>query len=232
MLRPMLGLWKSLALCTFLVLDVACASTPSEPVQAPAPLPVVRNPTGDCLAPPDNGARPGHGPGHARYLPDCKAPLRRQYYRVFAESESRAWMFPRPDNASGSRAVCASEAAGSPLRTLFEKYTLCAEAPDVERVNVMTPADGLAIARALHERMRFVANGGDVQPFPYDDDVLAVCDENPELAQGVLADRCAYVREQQRLAKLGPLPDIGREAPDAEGPPLAAALNELYGVAP
>lgn len=221
------SLLRALAL---LALASGCASPPSEAAKAPPPppLPNVRNPTGDCASPPDNGARPGHAPGQARYLPDCKAPLRRQYFRVFAQSESNAYMIPRPDNVPTTRALCTSEPAGSPLRALLEKYTLCTEAPDVERVNAMTAADALAIAHALHEHMQFVANGGDVRPFPYDDDVLAVCDAKHALA---LSDRCMYTRELERkMREQGELAEPYRIPPDAEGPPLAAALNELYGI--
>ena len=219
------------AIAVLCLLSAGCASKASEPVSKPATLPDVRNPTGDCVAPPDNGARPGHAPGDSRYVPDCKPPLRRAYYRVFAKSEQQAWMMPRPDGAPMIPALCAS-AESSQVRALLEKYTLCTESPDIDRVNAMTAPDALAIARALHEHMRFVANGGDVRPFPYDDDVLAVCDAKPELAKGVLAERCAYTRELQRKAAEGPVAEPYRIPPDVEGPPLAAALNELYGITP
>jgi len=226
MLRAMLRL----ALFSF-VLAVAlggCAKT-REPA-APQALRLVRNPTGDCATAPGNGARPWHSPGNWRYLPDCQAPLSREYYRVFAWSESVAWMVPRPDGAPGTAQICASEAAGTPLRALFERYTLCDAQPNIEKVNAMTAADALAIGHALHVRMRFVANGGAVKPFPYDDDVLAVCDHKPELAKGVLAERCAYTRDLRRRAAEGPIGEPHRMPPDPEGPPLAMALNELYAV--
>jgi hypothetical protein len=218
----------------FMLHALACGAPAAEPVEKPEPLPEVRNPSGDCETPADNGAGDAYGSGsEARYLPDCKAPLRRQYYRVFAQSESRAWLMPRPDHGAPTRALCASEAAGSPLRTLFDKYTLCDEAPNVDRVNAMTPSDALAIAHALHERLRFVAFGGEAQPFAYADDVLAVCDAKPELAKGVLSDRCARQRKRQRDMQTGAVA-LGPYVipPDHEGPPLAAALNELYGIAP
>lgn len=204
-----------------------CAKA-SEPV-VQKPLPLVRNPTGECVTPPGNGARPGHGPSW-RYLPDCQAPLKREYYRVFAWSESVASMFPRPDDAPGAVQICKNEAPGTPLRALFERYTLCDPQPNIERVNKMTAADALAIGHALHVRMRFEANGGDVRPFPYDDDVLAVCDQKPELAQAELADRCAYTRDLARRAAAGPVGEAYRMPPDREGPPLAKALNEIYGI--
>jgi len=214
---------------------VASCASPSVDAgskQRPAPrLPDVRNPSGACVAPPGNGARPGHGPGEARYLPDCKPPLRREYYRVFAQSEQLAFMVPRPDDAAPTRALCASEAQGSPLRVLFDRYTLCSAVADVARVNAMTPADAMAIGHALHERMRFSAVGGDVRPFPYADDMLAVCDAEPALAQGALAERCAYERDLARRAAEGPIAEPYRLPPDPEGPPLAAALNKLYGIA-
>lgn len=222
------GMLRTLVLIA-VVVGSGCAGKASEPVAAsPMPLRPVRNPTGACGAPPGNGARPGHAPGHWRYLPDCKAPLAREYYRVFAYSESVASMFPRPDGAPGTAQICASEAPGTPLRELFERYTLCAAEPNVERINAMKTEDALAIGHALHVRMRFEASGGHVTPFPYDDDVLAVCDHKPELAKGVLADRCAHTRDLLRRAAEGPVAEIGREPPDEEGPPLAKALNELY----
>jgi hypothetical protein len=195
-------------------------------------VPVVANPAGDCPAP-DNGATASHAPGSARWLPDCKKPLRREYFRVFAKSESSAFMVPRPDHSTIARALCSSEAAGSSLRALLERYTLCAETPDVNRINTMLPADALAIAHALHEHLRFEANGGDVRPYPYSEDVLAVCELKPELAKGVLSDICDWEREHDRKRKAGvPIPAIGRVPPASEGPPLAAAMNELYGIAP
>jgi len=218
----------------FLIYALGCgAPAASPPIEKAKPLPNVRNPSGDCASPADNGAGDAYGSGTtARYLPDCKAPLPRQYYRVFAQSESRAWLMPRPDQGAPTLALCASEAAGSPLRTLFDKYTLCAKWPDVNRLNSMTAADAMAIAHALHERLRFTALGGETQPYAYANDVLAVCGAKPELANGVLSDRCARERKRWRDMQDG----SGALGPyvipaDHEGPPLAAALNELYGVA-
>jgi hypothetical protein len=207
-----------------------CARPSEQVAPARKPLPLVRNPTGDCTAPPGNGARPGHGPANWRYLPDCQAPLNREYYRVFAWSESVASMFPRPDGAPGTAQICANEASDTELRALLDRYTLCDAQPNIERINAMKAADALAIGHALHVRMRFVASGGEVSPFPYDDDVLAVCDAKPELAKGVLADRCAYTRDLARRAAEGPVAEVYRMPPDSEGPPLAKALNEIYGV--
>jgi hypothetical protein len=227
MLRAMLRVFLVVGLS--LAVASGCAKS-SEPVApAPKPPPNVRNPTGDCATPPGNGARPGHGPSW-RYLPDCKAPLRREYYRVFAWSESVASMFPRPDDAAATIEICTSEPPGSPLHALLSRYTLCDKQPNIERVNKMTAADALAIGHALHERLRFQANGGDVRPFPYDDDVLAVCDQMTELAQNELKDRCDYTRDLARRAAAGPVGEAYRMPPDGEGPPLAKALNELYGI--
>src|SRR4051794_39553191 len=139
MLRTMLRALVFVSISTAVAMG---CTKPSEPVVAQKPPPQVRNPTGDCVAPPGNGARPGHS--HSwRYLPDCQAPLRREYYRVFAWSESVASMFPRPDFAPSTAQICTSEAAGSPLRAVFERYTLCDSQPNIERVNAMKAVDAL-----------------------------------------------------------------------------------------
>jgi hypothetical protein len=207
--------------------------TEAKAEHAPAPeppIPAVHNPSGDCPAP-NNGVRLGYTSGGARWLPDCQTPLREQYFRVFATSEQRAWMTPRPDALEVTAQACADTQDGA-LHALLERYTLCAAEPDIARVNAMSPVDALAIAHALHERLRFTAQGSLVRPPPQTSDVLAICDARPDLASGVLRERCAWDRrwrDEMAAGKESIL--MQRLPPDAEGPPLAAALNQLYGIA-
>jgi hypothetical protein len=92
-------------------------------------------------------------------------------------------------------------------------------------------ARGCARDHALHEQLRFVAVGGNVQPYPYADDALAVCEQNPELAKGALAQMCEWEQSHERGRASGEGNNLmGRFPPDTEGPPFAAAMNKLYGI--
>lgn len=215
-----------------IALLAACSQPAAKEDPAPAPqLPSVRNPTGDCAAP-DNGARAGHAPGNSRWLPDCTLSLKQEYFRVFALSERTAYMFPRPDYGTTTAIVCTQEAEGSPARAMFDRYTLCAEVPDVEKINAMAIDDAFVIARALHARLRFVGGAHGVSPYPQTSDVVMICKTKPDLAQGVLKDLCEWQlgRDAQRRAGQG-VTDEARMLDASEGPPLAKALNELYGIA-
>jgi hypothetical protein len=208
---------------------LACAQP--EPKQAPLNIPNVPNPTGNCPAP-HNGARWGRGHSGSRWLPDCQHKLREHYFRVFAHSRWTATMLPRPDNVSTTRRVCEESPAGSELRTLFDRYTLCAEYADISKVNAMKIDDAVAIARALHQRLRFVATGGWVDPYAIREDVVTICKTRPELARGPLVELCEWELERDSDYRAGrPVPSIAREMDEKEATPLAAALNELYGIA-
>lgn len=220
---------RSLVVATLLAGGAACSQPTPKSDAAPAQqLPDVENPTGDCPAP-DNGARAGHWPAESRWLPDCTLALHEEYFRVFALSERTAYMMPRPDQVSTTALVCKEE---SEARAVFERYTLCSETPDVAKINAMAIDDAFVIARALHARLRFVAEAGGVSPWPQTSDVVVICKTKPELAQGALKSLCKWELERDALRRAGkPVTDEGRMPADSEGPPLAKALNELYGIA-
>jgi hypothetical protein len=215
-----------------LVLLAACSQPAPKDDPAPAPqLPDAKNPTGDC-PPPDNGARAGHAPSNSRWLPDCTLPLKQEYFRVFALSTRTAYMMPRPDYVATTQIVCKEEAAGSPVRAMFDRYTLCDATPDVAKINAMAIDDAFVIARALHARLRFVAGPGGASPHPQTSDIVVICKTQPQLAHGALKSLCAWElpRDAQRQAGQG-VTEEARMPDESEGPPLAKALNALYGIA-
>jgi len=143
---------------------------------------VVSNPTGICKAK-DNGARPKyHSPGpDDTYLPHCTAPLKHEYWRVFAVSWRSAYVIPRIDSFGVARkyGMCTDENHWAPL---FKKYGLCKEvldSVDVQMVNNMKPADALDITYALHEHLCFesqdTSGSWSIVPWGPEDDIHEVC---------------------------------------------------------
>src|SRR5262249_5553806 len=125
-----------------------------------APL-VIDNPTGDCSG--EAGARPGYSiPERGTiWLPDCKNPLKREYWRVYAVTPHSAYVLPRPDGAYQLDGVCNPDAA--PLRPLVARYGLCRAATtpeDVDVVNDMKPTDALKITHFLHTQLVFEPTEG------------------------------------------------------------------------
>lgn len=190
----------------------------------------VDNPTGDCRAADDGGRACVHAPAHGdTYLPDCRAPLDREYWRVFARSPESAYIFPRPDPSGLAAGICDGD--DEDLARLFDRNGLCTETADPRVVDDVSPADALAIARALHERLVFEAvdaGGGTwtIRPTPMDDDLAAAC-ELPAADVGAVKSVCAvYTMRIDGDACL----DIGALPSAEEAPILAEALNQLYGV--
>ena len=183
----------------------------------------IENPTGTCEPDGDGSRLCYSAPAPAdTYLPDCDAPLAREYWRVFAVSSESAYIIPRPDGASAVAEACAGDDAD--LVALLDRYTLCGSV-DVEQVNDMALADALAITHALHQRLRFEAVDANVEPFVPPDDGALICAS----ADPAMADWCGF----QPTSDGGNCTDIGYGyASDEEAQAVAAAANALYGVTP
>lgn len=210
----MLGVFALLAGCSALS---GCSADPH----------YVKNPTGDC-EPDGDGSRTGHSPGDSQYLPDCDPPLRREYYRVFAQKDKTAYMIPRPDTLGIVYGFCDGDDAE--LAELFDRNGLCVQVADPELVNSMTPEDALRIAHLLHEQLVFAperaGENWSVRPGAMTDDVVAACDRAAvDLSDA--QDACRYHRER---ASSKSHDDMGRSYTRAEVEQLAPALNELYGI--
>jgi hypothetical protein len=190
-------------------------------------LPDVANPTGTCVAPND-GSRPGYPVvGSARWLPDCKNPLKREYWRVFAESGTSAYILPRPDGAVELTMPCGNP--NHPLAAVVERYKLCSQAAtpaDIDTVNHIDPAAALAIAHYMHAELSFaIGSRGGLFPTPMTTDVVDACALHPELASADLTSVCNRQRADI---------DAGLVWPEDGGTAvtgLQTRLNELYGIA-
>jgi hypothetical protein len=184
----------------------------------------VANPTGSCQ-PSGDGARAGyHAPGDSDWLPDCQNPLRREYWRVFAQSSTSAYTIPRIDGDPRLQVVCADPAHA--LAPLTMRYPLCAAADSAEkvaRVNDLAPADALALTHFLHGQLRFAAGSSTIDPFPMPTDIIDACKLHPNSPE--LQAMCD--REANRLQNGI---DIAFPYDGPAAVELAARLNELYGV--
>jgi len=195
---------------------------------------VVTNPTGTCQPKDnvkDNGARPKyHSPGASTYLPDCDAPLNREYWRVFAKSESSAYVIPRID-AFGVAAKYGMCTGDDELSSLFKKYRLCKEtldSADVEVLNNMKPSEALNITHALHKRLCFQAQaaGGSwsITPWGPDDDIMDVCNTTADAAA---VSYCDEIKKSFECT--GSCVDMAI-MPSAEAVRvIVPGLNKLYG---
>ena len=188
---------------------------------------VVTNPTGTCT-PPGDGSRAGyHSAAGSTWLPDCGNALRREYWRVFAQTPDSAYVIPRPDGAPELASVCSD--TGHELNQLVRRYALCQAASsgaEVTRVNDILPADALAITRFMHGVLRFVSDGGsEIAPYPLPSDIIDACALHPETPSADLRAICE--RERDRLASGQ---GIGFSYTGPGAIELAALLNELYGI--
>lgn len=198
----------------------------AEEGQTPAAF-VVVNPTGACGTRTDAARAGYHSPAGAPWVPDCQAPLRREYWRVFATDADHGYTMPRLDGVSLLAPVCRD--SEHPLRAIVDTYGLCdaARTPeDVARVNHLLIADALRITHALHGSLRFVPTegGSGIDPFPIPSDILDAC-----ALPGTLSPELQAIcqREVDRLQSgLG----IGFTYMGTGGVELVARLNELYGV--
>ncbi len=208
---------------------------PRDPAPAsddgPSSTPSGDNPTGDCVAGGD-GSRVGHSPGaDSTYLPDCELNLEREYYRVFVQSDGTAYMIPRPDNHPDFIDVCLSLNESDPLYETARAYSLCqSEAFDssqVEQINSMAPADALALAHYLHERLVFFVTADGVRPYPQAQDILDLCKMDEAFRNGPMQERCDFELDAEES---GVRNEIGWVHTGVEAEALAPALNALYGI--
>lgn len=187
----------------------------------------IENPSGACGTRSDGGRAGYHAPGSDVWLPDCKAPLKREYFRVFARSSTSAYTIPRLDGQSLLVAPCGD--AQHALRPLVEKYGLCQPAMSVEQVDIvnhMLPGDALALTHFLHTVLRFTAPGeASIEPFPLPSDIVDACELKGRTNSPELEAMCQ--RERDRLASGS---GIGFSYTGPAASQLAARLNELYGI--
>ena len=193
--------------------------------------PDILNPSGSCTAPSGGGRAGYHVPGDDDvWLPDCANPLRREYWRVFAMSQTVAYTIPRMDGEPRLQPACADHT--HPMAILVGRYGLCASATnqmEVTRVNNMAPVDALALTHFLHGQLVFhtTTAGLGIDPYPIPADVLDACGLHPSTNSPDLTTICT--RERNRLQSGN---DIGLAYTGAGGPELVDRLNELYGIAP
>ena len=220
--------------CSLLAL-CACSATASPPARdastgddasSTGGGSAIPNPTGTCQAPDDGSRRGYHSSDGTAWLPDCKSPLRREYWRVFAESADSAFVIPRPDGAPELEPVCND--TDHALNPIVRAHALCASAAgqaDLELVNHNAPADALAVTHFMHGVLRFTTSGSGIAPFPLPSDIIDACDLHPEAASTALRAMCD--RERDRLQSGN---DIGFSYEGPGAIELADLLNELYGV--
>lgn len=191
----------------------------------------IQNPTGECVAP-DSGERAGyHSPSEGdRWLPDCQNTLRREYWRVFAESADSAYLIPRPDGAPGLQDACTDSTHA--LHAVVERHALCTTAmssAQVDSANEIPPSDALAIAHHLHASLRFVAHDqggyGDIAPFPLPSDIADACALHETASVPDLDSAC----EKERRGSVSSAEEVVQHT-GGEAAKLAARLNELYGI--
>jgi len=206
-------------------LAVACSQGSSTPAGTQGGAFTVVNPTGNCTAD-TNGDRAGyHSSEGTVYVPDCKSPRAREYWRVFASDAEHAYTIPRLDGAPGLKPAC--DDATDPLHALVLKYRLCASASspeEVEIVNRMAIADALTLTHALHGTLRFT-NRDRLAPYAPPTDILDACNLHPTNDAPELAAMCT--REQERLESGN---DIGYTYEGPGATELARRLNELYDI--
>jgi hypothetical protein len=149
---------------------------------------------------------------------------------VFVQADGTAYMIPRPDGHPALFFACRS-GNEQPFKQILDRYLLCQEqalsAEQVEVVNAMVPADALAIAHVLHERLVFVAGEAGVRPYAFPGDILELCNESAAFRAGPLKERCDFELE---AAASGARNEIGWSHTGEQGVVLADALNGLYGI--
>jgi hypothetical protein len=219
----------ALACLLLLPLSACTGESGSEgPSDQPAHL---ANPSGSCK-PTDNGARAGyHAALDSRWLPDCQNPLAREYFRVFTESATSAYVIPRPDGSPYLEPVCSDPQ--HELHALVEEHALCAAAESdaaAALVNSIPPADALRIAHYLHAQLKWRVidkPGAGIDPSPLPSDIIDACDLDAMANSADFESLCQ--RERDRLASgIG----IGFFYKGPGAVELVARLNELYGIEP
>jgi hypothetical protein len=161
-------------------------------------------------------------------VPDCQNELLREYWRVFSDEGTSAYMIPRPDGAAEIQPVCAD--ASHELRPLVDRYGLCVAAGGIDQVNVinsMDLKDALRIGHFLHTQLRFVTTtpGSGISPFPIPSDIIDACVLPGRTNSADLEVICQRERDRLRSGA-----DIAFSYTGPGATELVARLNELYGI--
>jgi hypothetical protein len=153
--------------------------------------------------------------------------LRREYWRVFAQSAARASVVPRLDGEPRLAPACADQ--GHALAPLVERHGLCRAAErqeDVARIASMSPDDAFQLTRFLHRALVFRPSDqrqGGIDPLPPPGHVLAAC-ALPGDASLAFLQMCENERER-RMSWHGWSLSYAAAAEE-----LAVRLNALYGI--
>ena len=190
--------------------------------------PTIQNPTGDCSTKDDGSRSCYHAPMESdTYLPDCQTDLTREYWRVFAMSETSAYIIPRPDGMGLFYDLCDESETG----TLMNTYGLCLEtlgSNEVDIINNIPPEDALLITNALHANLIFSVDENDmISPWATPSDIVDACnfsDANDELVSDFCDTALGYYDSGEDC------PNIAFYPTAEEAPIIAARLNTLYGL--
>ena len=161
-------------------------------------------------------------------MPDCKNLLLREYWRVFSQDGSGAYVIPRPDGAPYLSTPCAD--AQDELHATVVRYELCSAASTAEQVAIVNHielSDALRITHFLHTQLRFVVtqDGIGIEPFPIPSDIVDACAVSGQPNPAELETICQGVRDEISGGIEGP---VGYTGPG--GAELVTRLNELYGI--
>lgn len=202
---------------------------------------VIKNPSGDCVADNDGGRPLYHSPGDSTYLPDCKNPLKREYWRVFARTDGGVGVIPRLDNTGLKYGLCPGVPNEEPnldpeLAQTMVQNCVCDNCGQdtVTRINNMTPEDALMITNALHHRLIFQydEDGGSISPWAPDDDIVAACDLRlMEDSNHTDLSICQILRDMMTRWMNGePIEEIAFIPSAADSEAIVPYLNKLYGI--
>lgn len=188
----------------------------------------VENPSGDCEIDSDGSRQCYHAPmASDSYLPDCETDLSREYWRVFAMSETSAYIIPRPDGMGLVYDLCEDANVGELMNT----YGLCTEtlgANEVDIINDIPPADALQITNALHSKLLFTVDENDmISPWAPPNDIVDACtfsDDNDDLVSDYCDTALGYYDSGDDC------PDIAFFPNAEEASIIVARLNTLYGL--
>lgn len=186
----------------------------------------IQNPSGSCGIRSDGDRAGYHRYPDGKWVPDCRNPLRKEYWRVFVRNGTEtASIIPRPDGAQELRPACAN--SHHYLRSIVDRYGLCMSAASPEQaqlVNTMSLADALEIIHFLHSQLKFrvivLDSAVIIQPFPIPSDIMEACGLNTLTTSPELNLRCLRARQP------GLVLYKDRQAEDQ----LASRLNEIYGI--
>ncbi len=205
-----------------LAIVLGCSDSSSEPS-------TIDNPSGNCSSS-TSEARPGFSTTDP-WLNDCRSPLAREYWRVYAVDEKSAYTLPRIDDAAYFHPVCKRDSADDPgLVALVDEYSLCdVSNPDtVAKINDMLPEHAFAFTRWLHAQLEFVyapPNINQVVPHPLPGDIIDACELDPASRSADFVALCD--RERGRLDSGS---GIGFTYDGPAATELVARLDQLYEV--